>query len=301
MKLPTFLCVGAQKSGTTSLQDILIQHPNIYLPKIKETHFFDNGELNYDKGVAWYSSEYFSDALDKRILGEISTNYMFLDYIPKRIHDTLGPDTKLIFMLRNPVNRAYSQFMMNRQNFFETKTFEEALKAEKERTDKDEYSKKIFGYAQRGLYTRQIENFLKFFPKEQMFFIIFETDFLNNKTNTLKELCKFLEVPPYSFKLNIKKNVMSHPGYRWIHKFLYDPTYAWFRKPFKLFIDSKQKREWIKFKIRSLNRKKISSKNSKAIEKSSYEFLHLYFKEDIQTLQKLINKDLSHWIKSKDR
>jgi len=202
--------------------------------------------------------------------------------------------------LRNPIDRAYSQFMMNQQNFFETKTFEDALNIEEERTFKDEYAQKIFGYAQRGLYAKQIQKFLQYFPKEQMFFIVFETDFLHNKTETINKLCQFLELSPYTFDLNIKKNVMSRPGYKWIHKVLYDPAYAWFRRPFKFLIDSEQKREWIKFRIRSLNRKKLTSKRSGAIKQSSYEFLHLYFQKDIQMLQKLINKDLSHWTTNKN-
>ena len=296
MSLPSFLCVGAQKSGTTSLQDILIQHPNIYLPKIKETHFFDNGEKNYSKGLKWYETEYFSSIKTENIIGEISTNYMFLEYVPKRIYEDLGPDVKLIFMLRNPIQRAYSQFMMNRQNFFETKTFEEALNLENKKILKDEHHKKIFGYMKRGLYGEQIKRFLKYFPKEQMFFIIFETDFIKNKTQTINELCHFLELSPYEFQLDIKKNVMSRPGYRWIHNLLYSPSFAWLRKPFKIFIDSEQKREWLKLRIRSFNKRKVTSQESKSIPVDTHQLLQNYFQNDIKLLQEITNKNLSHWI-----
>jgi hypothetical protein len=296
MSLPNFLCVGAQKAGTTSLQGILIQHPDIYLPGIKETHFFDNGEMNYAMGLSWYESEYFSAVKNETAKGEISTNYMFLDYIPRRIYEDLGPDTKLVFMLRDPVSRAYSQYMMNRQNFFETNTFEEALALETERIQEGEYAKRIYGYALRGLYAGQILNFLKYFPKEQMFFIIFETEFLENRAQTINALCQFLKVSPYAFELGIKKNVMGQPGYKLVHKLLYDPAYAWLRKPFKLAVASEQKREWIKFMIRSLNRRKITPKNPAFVRESTREFLNQYFQEDIQVLQKLVDKDISHWL-----
>lgn len=295
MNLPNFLCVGAQKSGTTTLQEILIQHPNIYLPKRKETHFFDNGDIHYAKGISWYSSEYFSAVKHEQAIGEISTNYMFLDYVPKRIYEELGPDIKLIFILRDPAKRAYSQFMMNKQNFFETETFETALELENKRILKDEYHKKIFGYATRGLYAEQIKRFLEYFPREQMFFIIFETDFLDNKEQTMQELCHFLELSPYDFQLDIKKNIMSRPGYKWVHDILYSPTWAWIRRPFKFFIDSEQKREWIKFKIRGLNKKKITSKESTSIKRETYVSLQKYFLNDIQLLEEITHKDLSHW------
>lgn len=300
MILPNFLCVGAQKSGTTSLQDILIQHPDIYLPKEKETHFFDNGDINYSNGLSWYSNAYFSETKQQKSIGEISTNYMFLDYIPKRIYEELGADTKLIFMLRNPADRAYSQFMMNRQNFFETITFEKALALEEDRILKSEHNKKIFGYKQRGLYAKQVKNFLKYFPKEQMFFIIFETDFIKDKEKTIHRLCQFLDLPPYNFNLNIQKNIMSHPGSKLIHSILYEPSFAWLRKPLKILIDSKQKREWLKFKVRSLNRKKMTAKNTQSIKKETYIQLQQYFQDDIQTLEQLIHKDLSHWLRMKE-
>ena len=128
-----------------------------------------------------------------------------------------------------------------------------------------------------------------------MFFIIFETDFLDNKEQTMQELCHFLELSPYDFQLDIKKNIMSRPGYKWVHDILYSPTWAWIRRPFKFFIDSEQKREWIKFKIRGLNKKKITSKESTSIKRETYVSLQKYFLNDIQLLEETTHKDLSHW------
>lgn len=296
MSLPNFICVGAQKSGTTSLQDILIQHPDIYLPKIKETHFFDNGEMNFSKGLSWYESEYFSAVKKEISIGEISPNYMFLDYIPKRIYEELGADVKLIFMLRNPIDRSFSQYMMARKNFLEKESFETALDLETERTQQNEFGKINFGYIQRGFYAEQIKRYLNFFPKEQMFFIVFETEFVNNRSKTIHTLCRFLDIPLFSFNLDIQKNVMRDPGSIWLHRLLHDPVFAWVRKPFKFLIGSSIKRERLKTKIRWWQGKKISKDKNISMNNNTHQMLKKVFQEDILELEKLINKDLSHWL-----
>jgi len=127
--LPNFLCAGAAKCGTTSLHAILAEHPQIFLPQRKEIHFFENNG-NYSKGLDWYS-KYFKNANEKKVIGEITADYMFFDYVPERIIEALGKNIKIIFMLRNPVDRSYSEYLFNVRRGFFKGTFEEAIQNEK--------------------------------------------------------------------------------------------------------------------------------------------------------------------------
>ena len=172
--LPDFIGVGAPKCGTTSLHDILYDHPQIQLPSDKELHFFDNPE-HFEKGPEWYAS-HFSE--DDRIRGEFTPAYMSYDTTPERIKEVVGADVKLIFMFREPVERAFSEYQHNyRRGLINDASFEEAI--ERDLSDKTTvgFDKRLFSFIQRGRYADQVERFLKFFPKENMLFIRFREDF----------------------------------------------------------------------------------------------------------------------------
>jgi len=125
--LPNLICPGAAKSGTTTLYDLLRQHPDVLMSSKKEANFFVQ---NYQKGKEWYEKLYFSGWKDEKIIGDITPSYMSFKYVAKRIHDMLGNGIKFIFLLRNPVTRAYSHYWMTRRNGLENKSFEEALSLE---------------------------------------------------------------------------------------------------------------------------------------------------------------------------
>lgn len=125
MVKPNFLCVGAQKSGTTSLYNILKQHSEVFMPDKKELHFFDWNE-NFDKSTEWYF-QMFQNSLKFNARGEITPNYIYKDNVAQRIFDTLGKDVKLIFMLRNPADRAFSHYKMRIGRGFEKKLLRKLL------------------------------------------------------------------------------------------------------------------------------------------------------------------------------
>ena len=101
MSLPNFMCLGAAKSGTTTLFDVLRQHPDVYIPAFKEPHFFDIPE-NYNNGIEWYERNYFRKA-DKRIIADFTPSYFFEKETPKRIFKGIGSEIKFVVLLRNPV------------------------------------------------------------------------------------------------------------------------------------------------------------------------------------------------------
>ncbi len=291
LTLPNFLGVGAQKSGTSSLYHILVQHPEVSLSKIKETHFFFKEEF-YAKGIEYYKG-FFPNNEGKSAIGEIDPDYMFWDYVPQRIREYLGEDIKLIFLLRNPVDRAYSQYLMNKRRGFETEPFEKAVLLEEDRKKIDWLHKKRYSYIERGLYSVQIKRFLKIFPEGNLFFIVFETEFLEKREETIKELLRFLGVSPdVDLNLDIKANPAGEPRFKIVNDLVYKKNII--KEIGKFFIkDAIFSRKILK-KIDTLNRKPITSEPLDLDFKKK--IIREFFYEDIQETEKLIGKNLSHWL-----
>ena len=140
MKLPNFLIIGAQRCGTTTLYNQLVSHPDISPATTKELHYFD---INFSKGIQWYKEQF----NDERIIGEASPYYIFHPLCPKRIFDII-PEVKIIVLLRNPVERAYSHYWHEIRLGKENLSFEDAISEESSRIKNE--SKKRSSY--RGSY-----------------------------------------------------------------------------------------------------------------------------------------------------
>ena len=123
-RLPDFLGLGVQKGGTTSLHCLLEQHPQVFLPSVKEVHYFS---LNFASGEAWYRSQFASAEPEQRC-GEITPYYLFHPQAAARVREAL-PQAKLIVLLRDPVERTLSQYFHSRRHGFEPLGLEAALDA----------------------------------------------------------------------------------------------------------------------------------------------------------------------------
>lgn len=128
--LPQFLCLGAQKAGTTTLHHMLAAHPQVFLPPTKEVQFFS---LHYQRGLAWYAAQ-FEAALPNQQLGEITPYYLFHPYAPARINAVL-PEVRCIVLLRDPVERCISHYFHARRLGFEHLSLVDALAAESSRLE----------------------------------------------------------------------------------------------------------------------------------------------------------------------
>ncbi len=209
--MPDFIIIGAQKGGTTSLYRYLIEHPSIAPIYIKEPHFFD---IYYKKGLGWYRShfptsleKYYVERVQKLdfITGEASPYYMVHPLAPSRVAKTL-PNVKLILVLRNPVDRAYSQYQHQlRQPGVEPLSFEEAINREEERLAGEEkklrenpnyasFNHRHYSYLTRSRYIDYLPTWMKLFPKEQFLFLKSE-DLYRNPSAILQETFRFLNVP----------------------------------------------------------------------------------------------------------
>ena len=196
---PDFIIIGTQKGGTSSLYSYLGQHSQVELPTQKEIHFFD---LKYIKGIEWYKDQ-FPSIDNNKVTGEASPYYIFHPFVAKRVYNHL-PKIKLIVMLRNPIDRAYSNYMMQIDKKIEPLTFELAIEEEDKRLEGEiekmlstpnynSFNLQKYSYIKRGEYYSQIKNWLKYFNLEQFHFIKSE-DFFNDPTKELFEVHDFLDI-----------------------------------------------------------------------------------------------------------
>jgi len=193
--LPNFLCIGAQKSGTTTLLRQLERHPDVFMSPAKETKFFLLDNL-YAQGLGSYELEYFSDWNGQKAVGEKTPEYLCDPEVPGRIHATLGAKVKLVASFRSPAQRAYAHYRHNFQHLWETAAFVEALALEDTRSAAGRYQRSCYGYLWRGRYAEQLARYLALFPKNGLFFIVYEQDIVANQMQTLAALFGFLGVDP---------------------------------------------------------------------------------------------------------
>ena len=177
---PHFCIAGAQKSATTWLAQCLSEHPDIYIPRQKELHFFcPTSECRFStakKGINWYNQIYQENAV-ARVTGDCTTDYMYFSSCHRKLFEH-NPDMKIIFLLRNPVDRAYSAYWMRKRRDPKTNSFSEIINQEN-------------GYIQRGLYADQIQPFIDCFGSKNIHILIYE-EFFENQEEHLAGVLKFL-------------------------------------------------------------------------------------------------------------
>jgi hypothetical protein len=232
--LPDYLIIGAQRAGTTSLFKYLVQHPAVGRPFLgKGAHFFDtNYSADLDEYRAYFPTTAYkwyvkaSRRMDA-VTGEGSPYYLAHPHAPYRIAETL-PDVKLIALLRDPVERAYSHYQHEVARGFEDLSFDEALEQEPrrlagevERMRSDpSYNSFAFqhhSYLSRGLYAEQLEVWYGLFPKEQIL-VLRSEDLFSDPERIYRDVLRFLGVPPFSLRqyevFNPRRYTEMGPGAR---------------------------------------------------------------------------------------
>jgi hypothetical protein len=193
----SFLVSGAQKSGTTALDTYLREHPEICMAKHKEVHFFDREKYFMHPAVNYrHYHSFFNPDHPGQIQGETTPSYMYLYAAPRRIWE-YNPGMKLIIILRNPIERAFSHWNMQRVRGIEKLNFMDALLAEENRRFSSRpLQNKRFSYLDRGFYSEQIRRFRAFFPANQILLLRNRT--LRHSSGTvLKEIAEFLGIDPF--------------------------------------------------------------------------------------------------------
>lgn len=205
MTLPNFLGIGAPRAGTTWLNTLLASHPDVYTPTLRdEINFFDK---YYERGLGWYETLFppAEQAATYRAIGEITPQYLECEECPERIFTTL-PGSKLIVMLRHPVDRAYSQygFFVQRRNF--RGSFEDFLAA-------------MPRALERGFYSRYLRRYLRFFDRGRVLALIFE-DAVKDVCETKNTVADFLDIAADKFSSAAgtrKVNPSSVPRFQFLY------------------------------------------------------------------------------------
>ena len=213
---PDFFLGGVQKGGTTSLYAALCQHPQIIPAKFKEVFYYGNSS-NYKNGLSYYKQFFATSRYKKSLEGKIGKHALTLDAstntfdskeAPGRILKD-NPDAKIIFILRNPGDRAFSHYKMGVQREWELADFEKALELEEKRiedgktnslSDKNHnYAYYRLGYKSRGIYVEYLKNWMSIFPNKNIL-VISSEEFLKNEEQTYKTVCEFLKIDVIKIK-----------------------------------------------------------------------------------------------------
>jgi len=285
LNVPNFLIVGAQKSGTTSLKLYLDQHPDIFVYP-QELHYFT---YLHDKNSVHYLTEnqyaaLFPDIGKFKAIGEKSPSYLYSKEAPRRIKE-YNTDMRLIALLRNPVERAYSNYMHTVQRATEpNRDFYEVIKLEEERINAGWDF--LFHYVNKGLYSEQVARYFETFDKSNILIYLFE-DLRSSPEKISQEIFRFLEVndgfiPNTAAKHNTSKIAKN----------------AWIGKGFKVFqsrnIMTDTVKKIVPYRVRNALKKLLYFKPEISAEAKSY--LLDFYREDILKLQSLIDRDLSAWL-----
>ena len=299
MTMPNFLVIGAAKSGTTSLYAYLNQHPEIYMSPVKETNFFaiEGKTLNYkytdskviDNYLAQCKTdlksyqELFQEVMDEKAIGEVSPMYLYDLKAPERIQNYI-PDAKLIAILRNPVERAYSSFLHTiRENLEPITDFSQAIQEEEHRRRSNWWWG--FFYVHPGFYYEQLQRYLERFEASQLKVYLYE-DLSDRPFDLLQDLFKFLNVnETFTPDISNRYNATGIPK----NELLYN------------FIKSRIAQSSLKRLPQQL-RQRIINLNSQNLTKPPLDSalrnqLIEVYREDILKLQNSLQRDLSHWLK----
>lgn len=190
-----FLIAGVQKGGTTALADYLRQHPALFIPTVKELHFFDDETLNWQQPQALYSGYHkqFHAAHAGSHWGEATPIYSYWWPAMARIW-AYNAGMRLILCLRNPIERAYSHWAMETGRQWEAMPFPEAIASEEQRCRMAlPHQHRVFSYVSRGFYSEQLRRLWRFFPREQTL-ILRQEQLLDAPSETLRCVHHFLGV-----------------------------------------------------------------------------------------------------------
>jgi hypothetical protein len=178
-RLPSFLYIGPDKAGSSWLHEVLIHHPQIFMPDAKDLYFFDR---YYDRGLAWYERQFRDAGSHHRVIGEVTQDYLFCREAPARIHRDLGPDVRMMVTLRDPVARAFSSYLYMLKQGEQPGSFRDALTGRPELVEHSRYA-------------AGLRRFYEYFPPDQVLVTHFD-DLQADPQAFIDDVLAFLGVEP---------------------------------------------------------------------------------------------------------
>jgi hypothetical protein len=308
VRLPNFVVVGAPKCGTTSLYHYLRQHPDVFVPERKELHYFsypymrqfiagpgDEYQLTTLCKTEGEYAGYYAGAGTRAAIGDVSPSYFYYADLPgsdlcERMRGLLG-DVRIILMIRDPVQKAFSQFMHLVRDARETLDFERALAAEAERTRKG-YSA-IWRYAGSSLFTNRTQTFMDAFGSVRVKPVFFD-EFSARPRETMSEIFAFLGVDPdAAIDVESTYNRSGLPRSRLVAGLFANsnPVTALARRMLPLSVTTR---------IRDVLQR-LNTGAKPTLDAASRRFLEGYFEDDLQALAKLLGRRATSAATGSDR
>ncbi len=289
MKKVDFFIVGAPKAGTTSLYHYLNEHSEIEMSSQKEPDFFSDQSLQkqklyYDKNridtIEKYNSLF--EREDVILRGDSSVSYLFYEDVPHKIF-TYNPDAKIIIMLRNPIDRAFSHYLMDYSLGLISESFETIIQKQSKHKNANLFYQQ---YVQVSEYSKQIKRYLEVFSKDNIHFIDYE-DFKNDTSDVVNSVFLFLGVnddfQPY---LKKKYNTYTAPKNSLI-RYVY--SFVALRKMVANILSKNLTKTIINLLFRSDKKPQLPE--------LTRNFLKKHFESDVRELSELLNKDFTKWIR----
>jgi hypothetical protein len=303
MRLPDFLVVGAAKAGTVSLYHYLAQHPDIFMCPVNECNFFalETADLTSDyqgpvdrvlldqhctTTIEAYRT-LFRGAASHQVVGECSPLYLFSHLAAARIQHHV-PHAKIIAILRQPADRAFSTYQHLRRGGIEPiRDFRDAIRAEPARRAEGWGPSPFWYYAEMGFYVRQLQRYYALFGRRQVFVRLHE-DLRQDAVGLLKDICAFVGVDPgFSADVSTRHNLGGTPRRAWLHRLMTRPGPT--KQLLKAIVPTRARRR-VRDRLAEWNTDKPRLDPALRTELTGT------YREDIQALQDLIDRDLSHWL-----
>ena len=284
-----FFIVGAPKAGTTSLYHYLSEHPQVEMSSQKEPDYFSDKAIHqqgmyYGKNRVNTLDKYESLFVQKEgvVYGEGSVSYLFYDNVAEDIKK-YNPNAKIIIMLRNPIERAFSHYLMDYRLGLVSDSFENII------TKKSKHKNAHLFYQQYievSKYANQIQRYLDFFEKENILFIDYE-DFKNNVAKTVDQVYDFLNISTeFAADINTKYNTFTMPKNKGI-RFIY--SFVFLRKILTFFLPI--------YLVKNIRAFLFKADKKPELLKETRSQLSIIFNNDIKKLEEVLGKNYSKWIK----
>ncbi len=294
MKLPTFLVVGIEKAGTTSIYQYLNQHPQVYMSPVKETNFLERdwenfqGKPNPKRIDTWEKySNLFSNVQDEIAIGEVSPNYLFHYKSSSERIIKYVPDVKIIAILRNPVDRAYSDYLMH---------LRDSINVEKVRslTEQVQFRADTSFTLKKGFYYTPVKYYFDTFGKERVKIYLYN-DLSENSSAMMQDMYQFIGVnSDFTPDTSERQQVAAVPKNQSLNNLMKtkNPVRAAVSSVLKVVMPLEM-RQKLRSSLVNLN---SGGKELKPLSSEERQLLIDFYREDILKLQDLIQRDLSSWL-----
>lgn len=294
-RLPTFLIIGIEKAGTTSIYNYLKLHPQVYMSPVKETNFFERyWEQETPEIQAWKKNgiitladytRLFDGVTDEVAIGEVSPNYLFHHQVSaERIAKEL-PQAKLMAVLRNPVERAHSDYLMHIRDAIGTQN--RSLREQLQHRSNSSFT------LLKGKYYEPLKHYLELFGSEQLKVFLYE-DLCQDSTAFMQSMYAYIGVDPtFTPDTSVRAQTAQVPKNQALNKLMKTKNPLRTALSKVLGLVPAETRQRLRNQLINLN---SQDKSSAVLSEEDRQALKAYYREDVLKLQDLLQRDLSVWL-----